>query len=412
MSLLLKTGTGMKRLESFAATICIWALIYFLVQQSYLGLTSPAAEIDSLVYHIPISRHILTHGWLTVPHIEQGWGYYPAVGETILAGLLLISGSFMNLFNILAVVLVFLVSHLLGKAFGLRPNPSLVYATVVSLLQPALRLVNTQTVDIWFQLFSLLSVLLLTSVRKSSTRVLASGAVLGMLAGTKYSGPFAVLLILLFLRRNLRGIRFPKLFLGFLPLILLGGFWYVRNWLLTANPFYPANLSILGFSLRGAANNSITDWYPLKSIFFYPGGVRIFLTSLVSEYAVWLVFLGYFLLRLFVDKAGGKVPLRNDLLRITSIGIALSVFYLFIPGWPKNMLSDLRYTLPGVSLMILGFFVYFSAKKSSLPLYAAVLSILYIFPLLTHHPKVSLATAFAFLALILVRKEVFGHINQ
>ena len=393
------------------ATICVWALIYFLAQQSYLGLTSPAVEIDSLVYHIPISRHILTHGWFTVPHIVQGWGYYPAVGETILAGLLLISGSLINLFNILAVALVFLVSFLLGKSFGLRPNLSLIYAAGVSLLQPALRLVNTQTVDIWFQLFALLSVLLLSSVRKSSTQVFASGIVLGLLAGSKYSGPFAVLLFLLFFRRNLRGIQFSTLVLGFLPLVLLGGFWYVRNWLLTGNPFYPANLSFLGFSLRGAANNSITDWYPLKSIFFYPEGIRIFLTSLVSEYAVWLVFLGYFLLRLFVDKAEGRAPRRNDVLRITSIGIALSAFYLLIPGWPKNMLSDLRYTLPGVSLMILGFFVYF-AKKSSLPMYAAVLSLLYSFPLLTHHPKVSLAAAFAFLAWFLIRKEVFGRVNH
>jgi hypothetical protein len=307
------------------------------------------------------------------------------------------------------VALVFLVSFLLGKAFGLRSNSSLVYAAAVSLLQPALRLVNTQTVDIWFQFFSLLSVLLLTSVRKSSTRVLASGIALGMLAGTKYSGPFAVLLILLFLRRNLRGIRFPKLFLGLIPLILLGGFWYVRNWLLAGNPFYPANLSFFGFSLQGAANNSITNWFPLKTILFYPGGIRIFLTSLVSEYAVWLVFLGYFLLRLFAYRAEKKAAHLQDTLRVTYFGIALSAIYLLIPGWPKNMLSDLRYALPGISLMILGFFVYF-AKKSVLPLYAAVFSLLYTFPLLTHHPKVSLAAAFAFLAWFLVRKRFFDRV--
>jgi len=401
----------MKRLESFAAILCVWALIFFLAQQSYIGLTSPTTEIDSLVYHIPIARHIRSHGWFTVPQIEQGWGYYPAVGETILAGLLLVSGSLVNLFNILAVALVFLVSFLLGNVFGLRSNSSLVYAAAVSLLQPALRLVNTQTVDIWFQLFSLLSVLLLTTVRKSSTRVLASGIALGLLAGTKYSGPSAVLLILLFLRRNLRGIRFPKLFLGLIPLILLGGFWYVRNWLLAGNPFYPANLSFFGFSLQGAANNSITNWFPLKTILFYPGGIRIFLTSLVSEYAVWLVFLGYFLLRLFADRAEKKAAHLQDALRVTYFGIALSAIYLLIPGWPKNMLSDLRYALPGVSLMILGFFVYF-AKKSALPLYAGVLSLLYTFPLLTHHPKVSLAAAFAFLTWFLVRKEAFGRVNH
>ena len=399
----------MKRLESFAAIISVWALIYFLSQQSYLGMTSPAAEIDSLVYHIPIARHILFHGWSTVPNIEQGWGYYPAVGETILAGLLLISGALMNLFNILAVALVFFVSVFLGKAFGLRPNSSLVYAAAVSLLQPALRLVNTQTVDIWFQLFTLLSVLLLISDRKSLSSLLASGIVLGLLAGTKYSGPFTVLILLIFFRLNLRSVRIFKLVPGILPLIMLGGFWYVRNSFLTGNPFFPANLSFLGLSLRGAVNNTITDWFPLKSVFFYPGGIRIFLSSLVSEYAVWLVFLGYFLLRLFSDREEKKASHLQDALRMTYLGIALSALYLLIPGWPKNMLSDLRYTLPGISLMILGFFVYFSAKKSSLPLYAAVFSLLFTFPLLTHHPKVALATAFAFLSTFLLQNTFFSH---
>jgi len=399
----------MKRVEYFTATICVWALIYFLAQQSYLGLVSPAAEIDSLVYHIPIARHILTHGWSTVPNIEQGWGYYPAVGETILAGLLLISGSLMNLFNILAVALVFFVSVLLGKAFGLRPNSSLVYAAAVSLLQPALRLVNTQTVDIWFQFFALLSVLLLTSVRKSLSSLLASGIVLGLLAGTKYSGPFVVLLILLFFRRNYRGIQFSRLVPAILSLLVLGGFWYVRNWFLSGNPFFPANLKFFGISLRGETSNSITDWFPLKTALFYPGGFRIFLTSLVSEYAVWLVFLGYFLLRLFADKVVRKAPESKEAMRITLLGVTLFVLYFFIPGWPKNMLSDLRYTLPGISLMILGFFVYFSAKKSSLPLYAAVLSLPYTFPLLTHHPKVALVAAFAFLSTFLLQNTFFSH---
>lgn len=371
--------------EIFSAVICGFSLLLFLIQQTYLGLKTAPSEVDSLIYHLPIAVHIKEHGFLSVPSISQGWGWYPAVGETILSVFLLMGGNFVNLYNVLGIIVLALVSFFLGRKNRLSPPFSIVYAVSVSLLNPAMRLVNNQTVDIWFQAFTLASILSLQFLRNTLKHSLVTGLALGLVMGTKYSGFFAAIFLIGLFFHRIKKLSPFNLVVFLAPILLVGGFWYIRNLLLVGNPFYPANINLMDLNLKGHPGNIIADWIPLKTLIYVPGGIALFLKAVISEYSVWLVFLLFFFLQMLMERHLSKID--GKLFRIIAAGIILSSMFLFTPSWPKNIVSDLRYTLPGVSLLILAFFIHFQENLRILPLYAALISIVFNFPLLTHHPK-------------------------
>lgn len=91
--------------------------------------------------------------------------------------------------------------------------------------------------------------------------VVMTGLSVGMFLGVKYSAlPFAVTIMvptmLIILKRGANRIRLLGIFLG--GIVSTGGFTYIRNFIITGDPIYPANLELLGMVLfPGAFSSSI-----------------------------------------------------------------------------------------------------------------------------------------------------------
>jgi hypothetical protein len=75
---------------------------------------------------------------------------------------------------------------------------------------------------------------------------------------------------------------------------VIGGWWYIRNWVLTGNPVYPETMLLW----QGDPNFNLMSWKPWMVFLKYPGLV---ISVFVSEYLIWNLLL---LLPLVVRNGG------------------------------------------------------------------------------------------------------------
>ncbi len=285
--------------------VATFIFLYILFYSIFTGVTTVPAEGDSLSYHIPIAQTVLTGEFLH-PHYKllyehkYAWDrmYFPAASELILALFLLFHVP-LNLYNVLAWVLLLISGYLLARSYKLDSKFALIFAFTICTLNTVLRWLNSQTVDIWLAVFFMLSLALLQKPKGTIFYFVKLGFVLGMLFGTKYSGSsFAIVLLILYGFSLLKYINLQK-FIGFaIPFSLLGVFWYLRNYLATGNPIFPVGVSYI----RGGQVMGIQVW---QSFLHYP--VDMF-NSLILEFRIWssvllvpLLYLGYIIFR----KMGG-----------------------------------------------------------------------------------------------------------
>ncbi|MDO8487981.1 MAG: hypothetical protein Q7S31_01570 [bacterium] len=295
-------------LPRLALILVGFVLIYF----TYIGLTTLPWEGDSLAYHLPISELII-RGKIFGPQLfSPSYFYYPATAETLLAGMLKV-GLPANLFNMVGWIILFLLCRKLGGT---------VFAAAIVLLPSVVRLISTQTVDIWLAVFWLGSWLALVK------RHPAVGLLLGLLSGTKYSGLLYAAVLWLFYSREIS----LNLILGWL---VGGGFWYVRNWMWMGNPVYPATVGIW----PGDPQFKLLNWPAWMTVVRQPVH---FLVSLISEFLIWPIAI--------------LATIKPQVSRLMWLAAANFGVYLILPSWPENTLSDLRYVYPAVIPAILAVF--------------------------------------------------------
>ncbi len=104
--------------------------------------------------------------------------------------------------------------------------------------------------------------------REKNLPLIIAGLTAGILLGSKGSGPlFIIILSLFFVIKELRRHyirqddffseipsllkRISKLYLFFflIPVLLLGGYWYIKNWVIYGNPVYPMEISIFDMTI-------------------------------------------------------------------------------------------------------------------------------------------------------------------
>jgi len=358
------------------------AVIFFaclLILYFYQAVNSFPSEGDSLVYHIPIAQSILDGN---VFNPSFGLGFYPSNAEAILSLLIKLNLP-LNLFNFFALILLFFASKKLGLTFGLRKNLSIIFSTGICSLPSILRWLPTQVIDIWLAVFFITCLIFLEKPENKNGYFVKLGLTFGLLTGVKYSGLlFAAVLFPPYFKKIKKYLNCQRLLLFLFPLFLFGFSWYIRNYILTGNPFYPQ--SILFF--KGLPGWNILKNQQWEVILRFPEKT---INALVSEFLFWPISLP--LVIIFVLDSILKKQKKNltDVYRPALLGLISFFIFLFLPAsFEYNIIvSNYRYSYPSFILLILSLFLLAQKFKKEREISIITLLSLMFLPPLDYHPK-------------------------
>lgn len=334
----------------FLAYCCVGIFLFFVCKYFLLGLSSQPTEGDSLHIHIPIAKAIL-HGSIVYPdkiHLID----YPAASELILA-LFIFFHIPLNIYNVCSLSVLFFVLYLVGKRFDFSSSYAMIFASAVCTLYGILRYSNTQKIDIWLLIFFALSLFFLQKPQKSLRYFFSLGLSLGMVIGSKYSGPFfALVVLIIYIKYLLSYITFARVIIFFIPCLVFGFSWYIRNYLNTGDPFYPQQFLFF----KGDSSATTYVWQYWQAFLLYP---KETINALVSEFMIWsvipLIFLGIMCYQAIRRKFDGVKKIF--LLLIFCIGV-----FLYLPPPPLHSYTSLvfgmRYGFPTICMLILFSFIF------------------------------------------------------
>jgi|GEM_PF-5509408 len=241
------------------------AVVFVLVAAWFLwfglkGVLFPPTGVDDLEYHLPFAAKALQTGGL-LPFMTPYTGpiYYPQIIEAGYLWLVLpLHDDFLiNLGNMPFHLLLILSARQILVEWGVKRNyaalamPFLLYAKIVS------KQAWVAHVDVALAALFLFACFLLVRYEKQKRGafLLLFGVAVGILLGTKYSavGYCGVLIaagfaLALLLRRGLKSALYFSL-AAMAIMLLVGGYWYLRNLVLTGTPLYPAGLSLFGLEI-------------------------------------------------------------------------------------------------------------------------------------------------------------------
>lgn len=330
--------------------------IYLIVVQFYSGLISVPSEGDSIVYHIPIAEAIVD-GRIINPGLFPGspfLKYSPASSELLLAPLALFDIP-LNIYNVVGVAVLFFAARFVGRRAGLSRDFSIIFAVTICSLNGIVRWMNTQIIDIWLLVFFLFSLGLLMKPKKSLKYFLLLGLSMGMLCGTKFTGPIFAFILFVFYINNLWNMLSIKRVLTFMiPFILLGLPWYFRNYLLTGNPIYPQPLFFLPGGGKEFAILNVQVWRIFSA---YPRGFFYTINAYIAEFGIWTLALFINIFYLIVAKIKNN-KFDENFIKLFSIGFLIFIVYLFLPSAMEEHItvSVFRYSYSAFVLFILCIF--------------------------------------------------------
>ncbi|KKS95001.1 MAG: hypothetical protein UV71_C0015G0031 [Microgenomates group bacterium GW2011_GWC1_43_13] len=361
--------------------IALFIFVVLTIQFIYFGITTSLQGIyekDSIIFHIPIAQEISKLIFLPA-NLSLGLGYLPATAESILSLFILLHLP-LNLFNVLAFVLLFIVSKKVSESFGVTKEMSIIYAVSVVTLQSVLRWPLTQSADIWVAVFFLATLYFLVNPKPTNKHYLLLGFSSGMLVGAKFSGlPFLAILLIFFGRNAFKKTNIIKVLLFLIPLLVFGFSWYIRNYILTGNPVYPVGI----FSIPGSpdyANLSSSNWSIVANVINNPAFIIKVVNALLSEFFIWVLVLMlpvYLLIKKNRDKVLEKLSI-----------IGFLIFVIFIFTFPaESVVSNMRHIYPLMAILILQAFIFFEKRKLQMAAFSLLATI---FPLmnLDYHPKI------------------------
>lgn len=262
-------------------------------------LLAPPGQWDSLGYHLPIPAHFVTTGTLDVPRTSSINYYFPLNHELWLAWLMLplhtdLLARFVGLpeWGVLFLALMGLARELgatrvMAGALAALGSMSLLHEGVASTGN-----------DVAMAATFALALYVLLGLRASPTigRGILAALAYGLFLGVKYPSlvyQVALLLVAAFvavgLMRRYRPFateraRLRALFLTILLCVVVlvsGGFFYLRNMMITGNPVWPLNLRIGAVTLFEGPMERAQDVMPHEAQFHDTYSYRsIFLSSI------------------------------------------------------------------------------------------------------------------------------------
>ncbi len=285
----------------------------------------------------------------------------------------------MNIYNVFGLTAFFFTLKYLAKTFKLSRESAIIFAVSFTILHGVIRWVLAQTIDIWMSVFFALSLALLQRPAKTWKYFLMLGAALGMVMGSKYTGPAYTLFLLLIYGKNLlRSVNFKRFIAFAIPFSLFGLSWYIRNYLLTGDPYFPQSIPFF----KGIPWHILDE--PVWKMFLkFP---KVWFDAFVSEYTVWFLALPFALIFAFKQK-------NRDIIRLAVLGLLSFIIYFFLPSgpFPNLITSGFRYTYATFIPFMLAVFLLAKKFNKETELGVIALTNMLILPELSYHPKILLA---------------------
>jgi hypothetical protein len=319
-----------------------------------LGYLFPSYTWDALWYHLPIAGYIMQDGAIReVPvssFIDQFINIFPKNIELFfLWNIIFLKSDVITdlsqlLFTIASVFSIY------GIAVKLKVDKrKAIYAALLFFFTPIIILQSsTNYVDVAVTALFLMAInflmndntapsLLNSSSGKGTARrapTVMAGLATGLLLGSKGSGPLfagilsAVVIAQEFIRRfkspgpakpgvmeiAAKSVAFYLIFF-FVPVFLMGGYWYMKNWVMYGNPVHPMEISFLNITIFKGLYQGIIEPAPAIINELHP---------VTRPLYVWLEKVEYYL---YDSRLGGLGPIWFILFLP---GIVFSIVYSFM----------------------------------------------------------------------------------
>jgi hypothetical protein len=241
------------------------AMLGLLFLTLWAVVTHPPPGGDGYIYHLYFPASWLASGrigYIPLPYGVQAASYYPLNTELFYLWLMLPlrEDLLTNTAQIPALVLCALCVYAMARRLGAALPGAVAGAACVLLIPGFVQQAAVARVDMFFSLWFLVSIFFMINWSETGqfAHLALAAASWGLFLGTKslavpYSVCIFVPFCLVLFSSKVAGRRFLSVFVTFLLLIACGGFWYIRNGLVTGNPFYPLEFSVAGLRLFAGA---------------------------------------------------------------------------------------------------------------------------------------------------------------
>lgn len=259
-------GQFLNRARPRQAIFCL--ALWVAVGLALNALVVPTTFWDALSYHLPVPVSWMQSQRLTVAYVpltDVANSYFPGNGELLYLWVL---SPLRN--DLLVRIVPWAMWLILGaslfracRKLRVSPEGSLAASVMILFLPVVLAQATELALDLTSTVFFVLAFghLLEFWQNPRSEPLIMFSLSAGLFMGVKYSAPAYWLLLMVGLAvalgQNRRAIgargafRYVLVFL--LGTTLLGGYWYVRNTLLTGNPLYPVELGLFGHTILSGA---------------------------------------------------------------------------------------------------------------------------------------------------------------
>jgi hypothetical protein len=328
------------------------------------GARVPVA-IDALSFHLPdVARWTQQHGFWQIHQFlpDLAHGNYPNNGD-VLSLLAVLPFGDLGLARFVFVpwlVLTGLGVFALGRELGAPRSTAAVFGAAAAGLPIVARsaLLGVDPDVVMYATFTT-GLLFLVRHRRTGSRaeLVLAGAGLGLALGTKWYGvsAFAVVLVVwagarLLARTQRRRVAGDGALLCGVVL-LAGGFWLLRNWVLSGNPVFPVKVAPGGVTIFGAPHDVVRARGGF-TLAHYAGD-----TSVWRRY-IWPAFKDGYGFAPFVVVAGTLAAAwlgraRRVLLALALVALGLAAAYAVTPysaqgaeGLPVQVSANTRYGVP------------------------------------------------------------------
>ena len=269
----------------------------------FIGYLFPSYTWDSLMYHLPIVGNIMQSGAIMENpanfEIDTFINIFPKNMELFFLWnvIFLKNSSITDLSQLPFLIVGILTTYSIALKLDIKVKSAL-FSSLLFFFTPIVILqINTNYIDIAVSVLLLIVInyllyespsfknILSHTVEKDDRKVpiILAGVTAGILLGSKGSGPlFAIIILSAIIVQEFIKYRqqiyaktpeekfdvikdsvISYIIYFFLPLIMLGSYWYIKNWMLYGNPVYPMEITVFDITLFKGLFKKMRDPVPL-----------------------------------------------------------------------------------------------------------------------------------------------------